>query len=424
LFRDFSLGEIGMKTKLLAGILMLALVSGAVFAQDEDGSPQVKIGKGTLTLGAKIVTGVEATWGDGIIAPNENSHGKSEYEEGGTVRMYNENDDTRLRVEFSPDYINGNVGFRMRFRTDDAWVNGSRGGGSNVAAIGVRYAFGWIDLFDAHFRATGGYLDVNSNVWGTLGDLDEDVAGVGLRLEVKPIDGLNFGVFFRLPNSDARDNVAKLNGPHIPVRTNFEEFLYSTAFGLGYKHDLFYIRLQYLLDDKIEKEGVLWADNKTQGLFDFGAGLTAISQLELHVSGRIQNIENNNDKESAGRNIDVHERAIWTISDDFPLFFGLNARQQLDQGQEGKAGENLYMIFKPKVGYKLPIGNGLTVSLEGGYGFQEDVIDSLISVKPKIEYDFGKGFSTRLWYRFETMKKTGKDTVNGNTIQLDITWSL
>jgi hypothetical protein len=68
-------------------------------------------------------------------------------------------------------YANGNVGFTTRLRADNAQnANG---------AVGTRFAYGWVDLFDNHFRPVGGYVD--EKVWGTLGDLDKDVNGAGLR---------------------------------------------------------------------------------------------------------------------------------------------------------------------------------------------------------------------------------------------------
>jgi hypothetical protein len=376
----------------------------------------VKVGKGTLSLGAKIVTGLEATWDDG---DNED----------GRVRMYNDFDSTQLRVEFSANYTNENVGFMTRFRADDAWVNGQRGGGNNSAALGVRYAFGWIDLFDAHFRATGGWLDINSNVWGTLGDLDQDVSGVGLRLEFKPIDGLNFGAFFRVPDfSRPVTMVGTANPLHTGYNTTFEQFVAATAFGLAYTHDFFYVRLQYLLDDKVfdtdimdasETEVIGKSNEVKNGLFDFGVGLTAIKQLELRAEGRIENIEN---EDKARSKTDLRQRAIYTISDDFPLFFGINAKETFT----GEDDDKPYMIFKPKVGYKIPVGNGLIASLEGGYGFQEKNLTSEFFFKPKIEYDFGRGFNVRLWYmlNMKDFEADGKDNLNANTVQFDFTWSL
>jgi hypothetical protein len=386
---------------------------------------EVKVGKGTLSLGAKIMTGMEATWDD---AANED----------GTVRMYNDTEGTRLRVEFSPAYSNENVGFMMRFRTDDAWTNGKLGGGGNSAAVGVRYAFGWIDLFDSHFRATGGYLDINSNVWGTMGDLDKDISGVGLRLEIKPVKGLNFGAFFRVP--DQKRTVTLAAGGHSEndsQKVDFDQFFASTAFGGRYTNDLFYVSLQYLLDQNVfdndKSDGSGRKENKYKnGIFDFGVGLTAIPQLELRAEGRFENLENDKYKDAAENwtnyaKTDLRQRVIYTISDDMPLFFGVNAKETFT----GLDDDKPYMIFKPKVGYKVPVGNGLVASLEGGFGFQTDILKSEIFVKPKIEYDFGKGFGVKFWYlinakEWETGKSGGKkdDKLTANTLQLEITWQL
>jgi hypothetical protein len=398
------------KSVLIISAVAALAMAGQVAAQE------VTIGGGTLKFGGKIMTGLEATF-------------DNDKNEDGIVRMYNDSEGTDLRVELSTAYTNGNVGFMTRFRADDAEVG--------KAAVGVRYAFGWIDLFDGMFRPTAGLLDLNSNVWGTKGDLDVDVAGAGLRLEVKPVAGLNFGVFFRVPNQAVNVNQTggyhsantTVDGESVPQNTTAKAFLNATAFGLGYENSDLYVRLQYLIDtDPIDHARVnddTDPDNDADatGTFDFGLGYTGLKSLEAHVEGRIKDpakFENGN--------VDLRQVVKYTISDELPLTVGVAAREVLygDNTKIGADAADPWVQIKPSVAYK--VNKDLTVSLGGGYGFglagQNDGVltESDIYVTPKLEYNFGNGFATKFFYTYDINTKKGLDAVNKSTIALELTY--
>jgi hypothetical protein len=376
--------------KSIVFVMALALLAGGgrnLFAQE------VKVGSGTLSFGGKIMTGVEVTFDD-----NGN--------EDGVVRMHNETEGTQLRVELTTSYTNEKVGFTSRLRADDAEVG--------KAAVGVRYAYGWIDLFDGIFRPVGGFLDVNSNIWGTIGDLDVDVAGAGLRLEFRPIAGLSFGPFFRVTSQDVNANQTGGFWTEKPA-TDIEGFFKATAFGAAYQNKAFYLRLQYAVDTNV-------FNDDPNGQFDFGVGLTAIKGLELHAEGRIEKIDDFSDNTINGGKVDLRQVAAYTLSDDLPLTIGIKAKEVLYGSADYE--EDPWLQFKPYVSYKLPIG--LLATLEGGYGFgyDADVVKEYdFYIKPKIEYNFGHGFATKVWYIFDHYKPEGLDGVNKNLIQLELTWA-
>jgi hypothetical protein len=364
--------------KVILAMLVVFCVIGPIAAQE------IKIGDGTLTIGGKISTGIEVTFDDA-----DNDEGK--------VRMYNDDDSGQeLRGELTTTYTNGDVGFTTRFRATQGQL------GQN-AVVGLRFAYGWINLFDGHFRPVGGYVD--NNVWGTKGDLDVDVAGAGLRLEFKPIAGLNFGAFLRVPGQVSNDDEVNIDTVH-----NIEQFMKATALGLGYENSAFYLRLQYLIDRKAEE------NNDPDGQLDFGIGFTGLPALEAHAEGRITKL----DDFDTG-NADFRQTVGYTISEALPLTIKLNVKEVL----YGEDTKDTWLGFNPSVSYA--VSNALSVGLAGGYGFGYNTKDYEydIYVKPNLSFNFGNGLTTKLWYKFDVSKEDASNTdpVNASTIQLDFVWS-
>lgn len=81
-------------------------------------------------------------------------------------------------------------------------------------------AYGWMNFIDGILNVKAGMID--DGVWGTGEYIDTGFAtGGGMRIEVKPITGLNFGVFFSWPNGGAGPNEIK-------------DWFQTTAFGFEY----------------------------------------------------------------------------------------------------------------------------------------------------------------------------------------------
>jgi hypothetical protein len=386
---------------------------GGVTAQE------IKIGDGTLTLNGKVATGgffdnENAEKKDDAGAPiNDGNLGAD-----GRVRMWNESDPGNgLRLDFTAAYTLKNAGFRIRLRADNDLAGESR------TVVG-RYAFGWIDLFDNLLRATGGYIDLSANVWGTQGDLDADIGGNGVRLEVKPIEGLNVGVFFLAPQSAETVFTTKAATPpatgYVTTSKTGTKFatapqvLAETVFGARYVNPLFYVNLQFALDSDFDgsvvkkADGSVYSEAGDEQRLLFGVGLTAVENLTATVEGDINGLGN----WAARGKGDLRQTVSYGID---KLTFGLKA-QELLWGYDLKERFGLaydskslspWMQFKPFVEYQ--VQDNLTVGLEGGYGFGhavEDVGEKAwaneeynIFVKPNLSLSLGL-LNVKFWYKF------------------------
>jgi hypothetical protein len=100
---------------------------------------------------------------------------------------------TKSRFNFQGTIDGGIWGLNFRLREDDNWQQGLD---SNV--IGPRRLYGWLEPLPGLIRVVVGRLSGyewatgGAGGFSTLGNLD---GAVGAQLQIKPIDGLNFGAF-------------------------------------------------------------------------------------------------------------------------------------------------------------------------------------------------------------------------------------
>lgn len=112
-----------------------------------------------------------------------------------------------IRAQLVLQWTKGNLGVKTRFRWQpdglDLSSDGTKANLVDVAGV-VNKAFVWGDVLDKKVRVTAGKgLDGTwSYPWGDLSPSDtgnfDDTDG--LKVEVKPIDGLNLGVFYGTDN--------------------------------------------------------------------------------------------------------------------------------------------------------------------------------------------------------------------------------
>ncbi|MDR3284845.1 MAG: hypothetical protein LBS97_06680 [Treponema sp.] len=420
-----------MKRSFLA-ILIFSIIAGTGFSQE------VKIGKGTLEFGGKVASGVFWDADDVIKETPAGSQINGDYiGKDGHVKMWNESDTkTPLRADLTATYINENIGFRIRLRSDNALEDFDR-------AVIARYAYGWANLLDNGVKLTGGYIDLSDNVWGTLGDGDWDVSGNGLRLEVKPFKffnldeavagSLNFGAFLRVPGKDNPNNGRDDEGQVIYRTVNLERTLGETAIGFRYAHPWFYAGAQLQLDSDIDGVDIfagvgqqissaarVWSGAGDETSLMFGVGFTMLPRLTLTAEGSFQGLGN---WEARG-NADLRQTLAYTILDN-KLTLGIKA-QELLWGYDLKAHVDYpleltpWMQFKPFVQYK--VTPEFIPGLEVGYGFGHLVNGSLlpstskngdtnnkerkfvnekydIFIKPNFDCNFSNSFSLKFWYK-------------------------
>jgi hypothetical protein len=412
-----------MKRNILV-VLSLALVcpgGGNLYPQE------VAIGNGTLRFEGKVASGV---FFDADDAPTENELGNvinpGFYGSSGRVYMWNESDTkTGLRGELSAKYTNDDTGFRIRLRADYPFQN-------EPDMLTGRYAYGWLNLFDNALKFTGGFIDLSDNVWGTLGDLDADIGGNGLRIEFKPFSlkplqnlsfgELNAGVFFLIPKGPNQNTIHDEEGVEISRDVTLKRTLGETAFGFRWTHPWFYagaqVQLDSVVDDKeiYNSRQVLLSGADDEIRFMFGAGFTLLPELLITAEGDFNGLGNWSIRGTG----DLRQTLSYELSripvpvvEKFVL--GLKAKELLwgyDVLELIGWPINLkpWMQIKPFVNFK--VADKFTAGLEFGYGFGHLVLahpsdaprfvyeDANFYIKPNLTYRLKNGLELRAWYMF------------------------
>ncbi|MDR2634090.1 MAG: hypothetical protein LBC51_10805 [Treponema sp.] len=440
--------------KALVGFLILALSAGA-FAQEskEQG----------LKFGGALKTGIQFQ--------TDNTKGRDGtdkydlYEP--SIRMYNDDADAETRLDLDGSFTKDNYGVVFRLRTDTV-ISGPQ--------VEVHQAYAWADFLGEIINMKVGKID--DSAWNTGGDEDFHYStGVGLRLEFKPIEGLNVGVFLNSMNQDTY-TTAVANGKNgkdaRKALDDFilaKEFLLETAFGAKYEHDLFDFAAGLRLDGKGDglDQGEFFTEEWTtrapvadeimlpvdplgveEGFIptgiiipadegkdtDLGLGayagfsVKAVKNLTAIVEARFNNIPGYNDYGW----IWINETLGYAITEQ--LEAGLVAHQYLFGADTFKDVITLkddksispYLTFKPYVSYAL--NDKWTVGLDVPVGFWIDIVDYDIGVKPKVSYKLGENASINAFYLFDILQYGDfglggdkLDSVMTNTVQIDFIWT-
>ncbi|MDR1955399.1 MAG: hypothetical protein LBQ30_00925 [Treponema sp.] len=417
--------------KALVGFLILALSAG-VFAQEE--KEQGLKFSGTLKTGIQFGTSngkneVEVKDENGnVIQTNEYKHEPS-------IRLYNDDAGEETRFDLDGSYTQDNYGVVFRLRTNTV-VSGPE--------IEVNQAYVWADLANQLVNLKVGKID--DSVWNTGGDEDFHYStGTGLRLEVKPIEGLNVGLFLNSPDSPA-DNPGKFDwiskvlwqGDEGPLGVLAEHFLLETSLGFKYEHDLFNVAAGLRLDS--EADGLtteeFYGETTSSEVADAGQGLgiyagfevKAVENLTAIVEARFNNM-GGYDKYGW---IWINETLGYAITEQ--LEAGLVMHQFLFGGEnkfvtlKDAASVPAYLTFEPSISYGL--NDQWTVGLAIPFGIWPDIVDYDIGVKPKVSYKLGENASINAFYLFnlEQPGKGGYDTEADdptlrNTVQIDFIWT-
>jgi hypothetical protein len=316
----------------------------------------------------------------------------------------------------------------------------------------------WADFLNEMLNVKVGRID--DSAWNTGGDEDFSYStGTGLRLEVKPIEGLNVGLFLNGPNPEPILPTASHNGK---TGTNermaldgfifAKEFLLETAFGAKYESDAFYVAGGLRIDGKADgldtEEFYTYPTNDSppdteeeppvpyegkdsdQGLGAYiGFGVTAVPNLTAIVEARFNNLVGYADYGW----IWVNETLGYAITEQ--LEAGLVMHQYLFGGdnkfvdlKDDSASVSPLLKFKPYVSYAL--NDQWTVGLDVPVAFWPDVVDYDIGVKPKVSYKLGENASINAFYLFDLVQpgkfgydKDTPDSIIQNTVQIDFIWT-
>jgi len=152
--------------KLLIALLALT-VAGTAFAADP-----------ALTFSGALKTGIQFTSSD---ADKDDETGIDPTD--GFVTTYNDDAGKTTRLDLKGAYTDGDFGLKFRLRSNA------------FEAPVVNYAYAWGNLFSNKVTFKAG--DIDDDAWETEGDEGFDLADdQGLQIQIKPIEGLNFGVKF------------------------------------------------------------------------------------------------------------------------------------------------------------------------------------------------------------------------------------
>jgi hypothetical protein len=193
-----------MKKFLVLFVSAAALAAGSAFALDLPDALKIP----GLSVKAEVKTGLRV---DGVTYTKDDGdapgHADGTSKEGDSISIdpsvYALSDDVGDGVPFRADLIlewtQGNVGLKTTFRYQPNSKEGNLSAGQLAQLSNtVNTAFVYANLFDSKAKVTLG-KDIGKG-WTTplkVGSDDTDGFGLnGLRLEVKPIDGLNFGAAY------------------------------------------------------------------------------------------------------------------------------------------------------------------------------------------------------------------------------------
>ncbi|HTP59730.1 MAG TPA: hypothetical protein VMM82_12490 [Spirochaetia bacterium] len=172
---------------------------------------------GQNTAPAMVFTGTLYTGGIVQNFANGNTNGIT------TMGIWDPVNQVKSRFNFQGTYNGAGFGLNFRLREDDNWQQMLD---SNTP--GLRRLYGWIDIAGGVVRVAAGRLagyewaTGDAGGFSTFGNLD---GAVGMQLQIKPIDGLNFGVFVPLTYGAGTT--------YIPSE-DISEALDSVAFGAKY----------------------------------------------------------------------------------------------------------------------------------------------------------------------------------------------
>jgi hypothetical protein len=393
---------------VITGVLII-LGGGMTFAQE------VEIGRGKLVFNGRVASGVYFD-----INSTDNKDGTFEILNMG----YSDNPYyNSLRADLSTTYTNGNGGFSLGLRADDV-VNQLEGGGGFFS---VPHASGWIDLLDNKIRVRGG--KIADNIWGTMGLLNSTITAAGLRLELKPIDGLNAGVFFTAPSKVTGDNGR-------PVAPSPKQTLMETIFGVRYAGPVFWASALVQLDSDYDGAPVGSFDPTAPSFEDdqelraiAGVGFTGIPKLGITAEADVWGLGALSDQ---GR-VDLRQIITYTITDKFKLDFWAQELLWLYNDDVEP-----WLEFKTLFSWKA--NSIVTAVMEGGFGLgnygEAELVEAVMGAvpsgaktvyqvyaQPTVHLALEGGLAVKTWYKFTIYEKDGEDSETKNQIALEFVWS-
>jgi hypothetical protein len=427
---------------MVAALVAMFATAGFVFAQEGEGT--LSASKGNVSVSGAVKMGVRM---DGTTQ-------KFEGNEGGDIKnvpvIYGYSDDidddeTAMRGDLNATYTNGNVGLKVGVRQDFTM--------GDVKQVKLLNAYGWFTMFNI-ITPYGGVID--DNIWGTsaLGDTNSDTsydAVNGFRIELKPAEGLSFGVAWNLL---PLNNQAGVVGKDIYVNNtgmSIGAFFANTIIGGLYKNDAFGAALTVKLNGDSYNDRIIW-----RGLnILFGVKVTAVENLLVVVDGELKDLFIPEGDAKAGFMTDttgvITVKAVYTIGQ---LHFGARGKFDYtvaiyDDSKYGvtKDGVNdldtqIRLLANYDITEVINAGLELDMNIDGMTKVQDDNKDSKkdsvikdFVIRPKLKFNLSEGLVVNVWdaitivtekWHGNTYQNKDSDGPYGyvdNRFQIDLVWS-
>jgi len=327
-----------------------------------------------IMWGGSVESGVKATFGDSV----KDADGNKE------VRVQASNDDgvDGVRATFNVSMYNENRGVRIGTRAD--YADQPDGNGTNIR---IYNAYGWLIFLNGKINIKAGLID--DGVWVSPGAGEYNYStNKGIRIETKPIENLNAGVFFNY------------GGGFGPITAS--QWIRETAFGASYKKNKFDFAA-----------GLKLASDRTPGNEDraktyLGCRYLGIPNLTVSMDGQLENLGDFSKKGF----LTLNERVIYRIK---TLAFGATFTQVLlgeKDSENGKERHPFYLKFNPSIEYGF--NRFFRGGMEAPFDFQDE--DGLkfrtLTINPWLYYSVG-GVSIKFNYvaSHRTTNHTGGDAV-------------
>jgi len=319
-----------MKKALI--VLLILAVAGGLFAQSWSGS---------VTTGAKFTFAEDMP----VAADDDDGHAVK-----AGLSWANSDDDWGVNVS-----ANANI---SQLNDDGEYsTNGLDIGDMN----------GWVKFADM-FKLTAG--KGVGGAWGTGGNTDTDISSsdAGARLEITPIDGLNFGFRFGYAN----------NGVAVAKVANFFQEI-----GIGAKYDGGAWNVALGLDLDSEETNGAGLD----ALAYFGFNYTGLSLMNIHFGGKINNLF----AKAGDMTVDLYEQLSGSVAS---LSWELDAH-------EGVQPTPLTMDVSANLEYAIPINDkaSAVIGADAGLTILDEFSFDSWDIYAKLTYNFNGNVSTS--FKFE-----------------------
>ncbi|MDR0568474.1 MAG: hypothetical protein LBG87_04645 [Spirochaetaceae bacterium] len=421
-------------------LLCVFLLAPAMGASGQDAPEQ------GLKLGGSLRTGLRFAAGQELI------EGAAENLDPAISVWHDDSGAVRLHLEGSYTKDNYGAAFRLRLRPVEL-----AGDSSKIEEI-LHQGYVWANLLHDIVTIKAGKID--DAAWDTAGDEEFSYAtGYGIRFEIHPIPGSNFGFFLNPTNNGYLwDKGIVFNSGLNQAAT---AFMLETAFGAKYEHDFFDAAAGLRLDGKgdgldteewygyqtsdaphIANEegdaGESYDKDHDKGLgFYLGVKVKAVENLTLAVEARFNNMTGFNDYGW----IWIDEVIEYKLSS---FAFGLIMYQYLfgsdnrfvprydDAGVRKDDAVAPYLTFKPYIAYNLT--EKWTLKLEVPVKLWPGIVDFDLGVKPKVSYKLGDNAALSGYYLFNVLQyneatefstnfKDKPDLLTAHAIQINFEWS-